>query len=424
MNLMLYVLFVSLAFLHLACIKKQVESDLFGGKENGGAFLLSDDVNPWFIQNTSVVSYCITIDQQNFGVPLAQAKSSFLKAVQYWKEQFSRANRYTEIEDRGYIRLGEFEIKEDCNTPQVELKLGILEGDKIGKLTRPVNAVLAETVRLAYDDLVGRGFIYLSPERGALAPKTSVTDRWTRFNGKFLDSVLIHEVGHLFRLEHIRMTHDHLLEMFSSEFYNEVLEFIDQIDRHHNLSSIRDWKVYLDSLLEPRDYFREENKPYFYRTCWPQGEDTSPLELKRAYHCLAVFMGGGVSIAGSDSPNGPWELIGESTQVSSSYSHLPWTHMVIGEKFLNPEVFDVEGVKEFARYNQKSGEYVLDVYPTYNRVGTISIDLKLKDGKQLKLYGTEENGKFILNYADPGDGLTTVFAGNFWKQIGKFPEWK
>src|SRR4051812_27862966 len=41
----------------------------FGGWVSGGGELVRDTQNPWFIQNTASVSYCIEVDPNHFKAP-------------------------------------------------------------------------------------------------------------------------------------------------------------------------------------------------------------------------------------------------------------------------------------------------------------------------------------------------------------------
>ncbi len=40
---------------------------LWAGWTSGGGELLRTAINPWFIQNTKVVHYCVLADEKNFG---------------------------------------------------------------------------------------------------------------------------------------------------------------------------------------------------------------------------------------------------------------------------------------------------------------------------------------------------------------------
>ena len=62
-----------------------------GGWSSGGGGLLKDTVNPWFLNNTSVVNYCVLIDEKNFGADQEVVKLQLSRAIDFWKEQFTHA---------------------------------------------------------------------------------------------------------------------------------------------------------------------------------------------------------------------------------------------------------------------------------------------------------------------------------------------
>ena len=76
-------------------------------------------------------------------------------------------------------------------------------------LKQEYGTVIAAAVRTDYDpvNLRGKGFVYVSPERGRLAPGLPglIPERWSDEKGLF-EKVLIHEIGHVFGIKHLDRT--------------------------------------------------------------------------------------------------------------------------------------------------------------------------------------------------------------------------
>lgn len=57
----------------------------------GGGEIPSTASNPWFLQSQDRrdVSYCVKIDEQNFGVTEAAGLAAIRKALDYWKAELA-----------------------------------------------------------------------------------------------------------------------------------------------------------------------------------------------------------------------------------------------------------------------------------------------------------------------------------------------
>ena len=53
--------------------------------------MLEDARNPWFLQNTRVVTYCLVADEASFGVGPDRADEAFRGAVRFWQEEVADA---------------------------------------------------------------------------------------------------------------------------------------------------------------------------------------------------------------------------------------------------------------------------------------------------------------------------------------------
>lgn len=190
--------FVSLFFSHIALAA--------GGWSSGGGGLLKDTVNPWFLSNTPRVNYCILMDQKNFGASQDLARLQVTRAIQFWQQQFAHAVLPT------FAKFGRLQIASQVfsETPchddtDIVFQFGVLNQKQRMSLKNPTDYA-AITVRTNYDEinLRGKGFVYISPSSGPLAYNSEgvAEDAWRIRNGQILYLTLVHEMGHIFGLQH------------------------------------------------------------------------------------------------------------------------------------------------------------------------------------------------------------------------------
>lgn len=175
----------------------------------GGAELLQGKQNPWFIQNTATIKYCVKIDEDSFGATRESATNAISIAINYWKAEFKDARWSGESQG---IKVATQVFEEVACSNDVEVtednvdivfQFGVLSKSQIDIVRTPTRYV-AFTVRTAYDEtqFKGKGFVYVSPEQGDLRADDQEIARspWAIENGRLLQFVLMHELGHIYGL--------------------------------------------------------------------------------------------------------------------------------------------------------------------------------------------------------------------------------
>lgn len=229
-----------LARTFLACLAwASASSATFGGSWNsGGAELLGDNHNPWFLNNTAQVSYCILIDDANFGAERPAVAALINKALVFWKTEYGFTN-LPRFPDFGKLALATQNwVEKSCSGPSDEsvdlrFQFGVLNPDQESHIQRPTSYAAIE-IRTDYNadesQMRGKGFIYVSPMRGRLAydGAASAPDLWQQEQGEFLYLLLLHELGHVFGLPHL----GNLGELMSEGFADSVLKFTSTTHTH------------------------------------------------------------------------------------------------------------------------------------------------------------------------------------------------
>jgi hypothetical protein len=172
------------------------------GWTSGGGELIRDAYNPWFLQNTKKVDYCVEVDEVNFGLPKARIQTIVKAALNSWKVDFAGTIQRL---DGAQISTQTF-TEVPCSTNvDVRFQFGLLSGEQISNLG-DISQIIGIAVRTDYDrvNLRGRGFVYVASPRGPLKYEgKGLTDRpWEFSNGGLLYAILLHETSHLFGMRH------------------------------------------------------------------------------------------------------------------------------------------------------------------------------------------------------------------------------
>ena len=180
-----------------------------GGMSTGGGELILDNDNPWWLENTSQVSYCINVDADHFHLSRERIGAVVQQALAYWKTEFGNARYPTNTagtaQGTAKIATQEFYEVACSNDTDMIFQFGVLGDGQRARLGDPRNFIAA-AIRESYDktQLRGRGFVYVAPDSGPDQPLSStlVANPWAVANGELLYRVVLHELGHVFGLEH------------------------------------------------------------------------------------------------------------------------------------------------------------------------------------------------------------------------------
>lgn len=189
-----------------------------GGWASGGGQIHRDSSNPWFLENTHMVRYCIDIDDTHFGLSHEQASLEVKAALGEWIKVFNPPKNTDygeddyyqagELEPYGQLRLGTQIFQEHDCSDNVHFDLRF----QLGKLTDSQKKIflnsrdfvgLAMRTHYEKESLKGEGFIYLTPVSGPLAPQVDIHPKaWKLYDSLVLKIVLLHELGHIFGMDH------------------------------------------------------------------------------------------------------------------------------------------------------------------------------------------------------------------------------
>jgi len=182
-----------------------------GGWVSSGGEVFQFSKNPWFVKNTKQVYYCVQFSNDEFSTDLTTTKSLIRESLQYWKNEFSGnflnlsgSNIFNDLTFE--VANQDFVLNDYCQgSEDLVFKFGYqtLNDEEIKYLEKP-SKYLGVTIRKEYDNLKGKGIIFISGDLGKnsyeLASEQTVAQAW-RYP-KLLKYVIIHELGHVFGVPH------------------------------------------------------------------------------------------------------------------------------------------------------------------------------------------------------------------------------
>jgi len=178
----------------------------YAGWVSGGGQVVRDGNNPWFLENTQVVKYCITSSKEFSNLP-TPVENLVEQSLKYWKEEFNYSLRHSPGFEFGKIKIAtQTFFKVDCDeNPDLALQFGVLNELQEQFLGDP-KKFIGIAVRTDYDEvnLKAKGFIYFSPDSGPLRylGEHLKDNAWHLGYGGYLKRLVIHELGHVFGISH------------------------------------------------------------------------------------------------------------------------------------------------------------------------------------------------------------------------------
>lgn len=288
-----------------------------GGWAGGGGLVRKDASNPWWVKNTTIVRYCVEIDEQNFGITHQRAIQISQKAFQWWKTAFENG---ADIESTYSAGVGAqtFSLEPSCSVDtDLRLQFGVLSLEQRAQWTsnvkEPPHKYRGIALRTDYDlkNMRGKGFIYLSPQSGPdkfQSKPDDVENPWSIAGGDLAAITLVHELGHVFGYDHGAM-----------DIMNpSMLDFLFRKDIASEMDEVSSDIMYPTNPFQFTDGSRvtcfAKTGDVEAKIFWDIPEDKPCLKLdihlKRIYGPRTeqeVF----VSIASSK--DGPWSSMWEST---------------------------------------------------------------------------------------------------------------
>ncbi len=168
-----------------------------GTVTSGGGLIFGSKGNPWFLDDQASPTWCVVIDSANFGMTIDAAESQIVKALNAWEAVTGIPFVKTECNDKTDLRI----LLGTLSPQDVVDVHAAVSNDH-----HAIDESIGLAVRTHYDEgtMRGRGFIYIGAESGPLKIKSPriVEHPWQIFKGEVFRVALMHELGHVFGLQH------------------------------------------------------------------------------------------------------------------------------------------------------------------------------------------------------------------------------
>lgn len=221
----------------------------FAGWNSGGGKLLKHATNPWFLENTADVEYCIDFDQNYFDVGQERLEQLVGEALSEWKLAFAYAKDRTyeegELEPFGQLRVAtqNFWLTKCHADVDIRFQFGKLSKTQAEKYFNDPRKFVGTAVRTHYDlkQLTSKGFVYIAPMDGPLRPELQNMhpNPWIVDNNSILKVIIMHEIGHIFGMKH---ENGLMAEVISERLMNE--DFVNSVIRINYLPTLRPIEIF------------------------------------------------------------------------------------------------------------------------------------------------------------------------------------
>lgn len=196
-----------------------------GGVNDGNTGeLTTTKNNPWFVGVTPA-RYCVQFGEDTFAakndkaklVIIDQVEAAFAQWVEFLQLIYPLSPGLTPIPNPkskflagpAVANLTRSFQRVDCtNLPDMRIKVGTWERADADFLKYTSRYTVGYALRTAYSEETGRsqGFIWLVPDSGPRRYKGPAPDGAFWSDGRYLQNVVLHELGHIFGVEHLEST--------------------------------------------------------------------------------------------------------------------------------------------------------------------------------------------------------------------------
>ncbi len=339
-------------------------NEAWAGWNSGGGLIHREAGNPWFLENTPIVNYCVVQNPQMFHADPVKVKEAIADALRFWQEAIYESQRvlrapFPEHTRNRYLRVGtqKFYAHENCSEDvDLRFQMGTLNAEQRLSFGDDPREYIGATVLTSYDrvSLRGKGFIYLAADSGPLRPEgTAIHDRvWEACDGCVLRAVLLHEIGHLFGAPHEMNMNAHLMS-------SKLAEHIANQKSVENIYTFPQWRRAVQNLGARVTALKYKASGWQQEKCdgqlskWSEGQF---FGLSKLHKCFRISLEATTTPANQmmtlrayarASYDGEWEFLGEATGPYNTRS-TPMT-----------EVWLPAEQNIFPTYQRSGGEYFI-----------------------------------------------------------------
>ena len=187
----------------------RVFADSDGAISSGGGTKLSKtENNPWWLQNTPKVVYCIDRDSA-FPVSQDRLEELVRDGIARWQHAFALATDEPPetMGGKTYAQVATQQFQEQAcgGETQLRFRFGKLSDEDQKHFVDP-DEYIGAAIRTDYDlvHLRSKGFVYIAPLAGPGKPNSDQisSEAWTVCHNCLLKTTLWHELGHVFGIPH------------------------------------------------------------------------------------------------------------------------------------------------------------------------------------------------------------------------------